>query len=474
MADKYLFCLDIDGIQDYVFLTNKLRTIAGASAVVDRLNVSKTREILGDCGIDSEKSPAFVYSGGGNTKVVFSDKARAEEVERKLRRMYADYGISVTTHVQPFLATEKQTLETAERRISEKKYNKIQASMPATSPYLKICENCGRHYASDEFKLGGRKTVCCERCKRQFEEDIKSFRGLAGVRFDPDMERIKGRENMVALVVMDGNQMGGKIKRLQGPDLFEKLKMFAEGVEDVFHRSLMRQIHKPGFEIGYVRPIIVGGDDICLIVKAEHGLSFVRDAVETIRELSSEEQFRDLFGGGIEMSAGIVFMKYNFPFNIGRRIAESLLYTAKKESFRRNGAAMIDFHVMHAASADSIGAIRANEYVYEDDVSDKTIRLTSKPYSLEETGLFEKRLCMLKGLLAGSKVKRVREILRLGRRGAVKEFVEMAIKIGDRGKRDRFYDNFVKGLWKEGGGEVRTDLLDLAEMSDLVGSNSKV
>ena len=36
--EKYLFCLDIDTIQDYIFRTTKLKTIVGASALIDRIN----------------------------------------------------------------------------------------------------------------------------------------------------------------------------------------------------------------------------------------------------------------------------------------------------------------------------------------------------------------------------------------------------------------------------------------------------
>jgi len=39
-GEKVLFVLDVEKIQDYIFSTNKLKTIIGASILLDELNAS--------------------------------------------------------------------------------------------------------------------------------------------------------------------------------------------------------------------------------------------------------------------------------------------------------------------------------------------------------------------------------------------------------------------------------------------------
>ncbi|MCD4762701.1 MAG: hypothetical protein K8R09_02660 [Desulfobacterales bacterium] len=63
MTDNYLFCLDIDGIQNYIFSTNRLKTIAGASSIIDRLNNTETVEKLKYYGSNNnpKASDDFIY-----------------------------------------------------------------------------------------------------------------------------------------------------------------------------------------------------------------------------------------------------------------------------------------------------------------------------------------------------------------------------------------------------------------------------
>ena len=179
---------------------------------------------------------------------------------------------------------------------------------------------------------------------------------------------------------------------------------------------------------------------------------------------------KPLFSDGIEMSAGIVFMKHNYPVAIGYSIAESLLKSAKKASNEHGNEAMIDFHIMQSASADNISGIRDNEYTYC-DVDGKECQLTQKPYSL--TGLEEyiQRRKELKSIFktSGNKLKKIREIIRLGRNASRFELLKMVVKMDDK-NREKFLKEFIEkdNMWEEKNGRFQTDLLDLVEMTDLM------
>jgi len=482
MTDNYLFCLDIDGIQNYIFSTNRLKTIAGASSIIDRLNNTKTVKKLKnkyEFKDDPKSSDDFIYSNGGATKVLFSLRKDAKDFEQEMHKMYAKYGISITTHIELVTDSEKEALDKAGRDIAQKKYNKKFRAMPVTSPYLKICESCGKEYAFCKAKNlkneNEEPSLVCKYCKKKAKEKIEKIRGLDGLIFSQDLDKIKGKDNMVALVVMDGNKMGQKIDSLLGnlkdnQSAFKSLKNFSSRVEFIIHDTLKDFIlrineKEQSDEIDFVRPVIVGGDDVAFIIKAEYGLYFT---IKLIKQIKKSSENNPLFSGGIEMSAVMVFMKHKYPVSIGYSIAESLLKSAKKASNESKDPAMVDFHIMQSASADNISGIRKNEYTYCDVDGEKCL-LTKKPYSITDIEEYVKRIKNLKSIFktSGNKLKKIREIIRLGREASRFELLKLAVKMDDQ-KREDFLEKFIRNMWQEKDGRFQTDLLDLVEMSDLM------
>ncbi len=133
---KHLFILDVDHIQDYIFSTNRLKTIIGASRLLDKINADEAGEtfrLLGEPCFGFEKggssseirsSDNFIFSAGGNTKVLFPSGDNARAFDKEIRKTYEGYGISVTTLIYP-VEDEKSfienTLRPAERILAQKK-----------------------------------------------------------------------------------------------------------------------------------------------------------------------------------------------------------------------------------------------------------------------------------------------------------------------------------------------------------------
>lgn len=483
MTDNYLFSLDIDGIQNYIFNTNRLKTIAGASKIIDRLNNTETvKKLNKKYGFnDAPKlSDNFIYSNGGATKVLFAHKKYAEAFEKEMHKMYAEYGISITTHIERVTGSEKDALDEAGKTIAQKKYNKKFFTMPVSSPYLKICESCGKEYAvrkEEKLKQNDQEPLLvCKYCYNKAEEKIEEIRGFDDLIFSQDLNKIKGKDNMVALVVMDGNKMGQKIDNLlntsDDQSAFKKLKNFSGKVESIIHYVFKHLIKKQpsGSNIDFIRPVIVGGDDVAFIIKAEYGLEFTIKLIKQIKEMSATQENKPFFSGGIEMSAGIVFMKHNYPVSIGYSIAESLLKSAKKASNENNDEAMIDFHIMQTASADNISGIRDNEYAYCDVDGEKCL-LTQKPYSITDIEEYVGKIKNLKSIFktSGNKLKKIRDIIRLGREASRFELLKIAVKMDDQNRKE-FLKKFIEkdNLWVEKDGRFQTALLDLVEMNDLM------
>ena len=147
-----------------------------------------------------------------------------------------------------------------------------------------------------------------------------------------------------------------------------------------------------------------------------------------------------------------------------------MLKSAKRASNESNDEAMVDFHMMQSASADNISGVRDNEYTYCDVDGEKYL-LTKKPYSIKDIEEYLKRIKNLKSIFktSGNKLKKIRDIVRLGREASRFELLKIAVKMDDQNRKE-FLKEFIEknNLWTKKDGWFQTDLLDLVEMVELV------
>ena len=98
-AKQFLALLEVDKIQSYIFATNKLKEIRGASYLLSEINEATTAQVLKDYSSAKKK----ILSTGGVTKVIFDDENEAYKFLKQMEGIYQRELItaSVTTHVEP-------------------------------------------------------------------------------------------------------------------------------------------------------------------------------------------------------------------------------------------------------------------------------------------------------------------------------------------------------------------------------------
>ena len=94
-----LALLEVDKIHSYIFATNNLKEIRGASYLLSKINEEETEQVLKSCLTAKTK----ILSTGGVTKVIFDDENEAHLFLKQMERIYREDLItaSVTTHVEP-------------------------------------------------------------------------------------------------------------------------------------------------------------------------------------------------------------------------------------------------------------------------------------------------------------------------------------------------------------------------------------
>ncbi|MBE9593146.1 MAG: hypothetical protein IMF19_06670, partial [Proteobacteria bacterium] len=191
---QFLALLEVDKIQSYIFATNKLKEIRGASYLLSEINDKETKKILYSEEYKDTAKP--ILSVGGMTKVVFDNKddVKAKAFLGEVETLYKDVNIPVTTHIEPIDDDFSSALEKGEKAIRRKKESKQYGYQANTSPYYKRCTLCGVYpaeYKSPD-KDNNRYDLLCTSCSMK--------RNRSNKRLDIyDKIREKFNENGIAI-----------------------------------------------------------------------------------------------------------------------------------------------------------------------------------------------------------------------------------------------------------------------------------
>lgn len=165
----YLVALDIRAIHEYIFGTNKLREIRGASILLDELN----REIAID-GLKKYNSKEYrcILANGGNIKVLFSDEKKAVNYRADLIKTFKEnLGVRFTTILSKRKGEpDNQWLKRAERELQKAKDMHQEKDQIITSGFFKACQACGQYPAEEEDVHAGERRYICISCDQKINE----------------------------------------------------------------------------------------------------------------------------------------------------------------------------------------------------------------------------------------------------------------------------------------------------------------
>lgn len=155
---QYLVVLDISSIHEYIFGTNKLREIKGASILLDRLNRELTLQEINTGKYGKEDSDwKRITTAGGNVKVLFKDRNKAIDYRKFLTDLFRNNApganVAVIVSERNGLDDEKW-LKKADKELQRAKALYKYKGQILTSGYFKSCEACGLNPAEEEDSHG--------------------------------------------------------------------------------------------------------------------------------------------------------------------------------------------------------------------------------------------------------------------------------------------------------------------------------
>jgi hypothetical protein len=333
MADEhYLYRYEVKGIQSFIMATDRLVEMKGGSSLIVELDelFERAREACGLVGDDVEvvAPPA----AGGATLRVAGSKLPA------LERFMAGWPIIVMRHAPglqvvqakvPDLGDAREALFMALRGAR----SRPPAELPEAGPLVLRAPRTGLPAAALGEEPGGESKrelawdPGAERKRRASEGDDLLGMKLAGSRrWVTNIEEIG--HTYVGIFHADGNDLGNhviEVQRGQGHggmslnQFSEKLSRITESAA----RNAVERVLIPRHGPIPARPIVVGGDDVTFILRADRAFPFAVAYLEEFERLARDEKL------DLHASAGIAYVHRSYPFHLGHALAEGLCKFAK-------------------------------------------------------------------------------------------------------------------------------------------------
>lgn len=371
---RYLLAAEADKIQEFVFRSSRLREVVGASQLLSRFCHEGIQPLLSQYRGDS------VVNDGGGFRIVFSGDDE-KEIQKRARQFGTDLSelyrlalggtLSVGEPVllnNDFPATNKQ----AGKNLRRAKEHQVLAVTDVHMPHVAYCASCGvglsvAHSlllgeAKDPNENEDKKRYLCSVCQLKAQErwvyqqsmlgefllavvgDQTGIEGFTPFK-TPEMAAVydpRGR-NYVAYLIADGNGMGKifgecneeQIKRLS----IELPKIVCQSLATAT-KQLMARLERhydkedSRREIVPTLPLILGGDDVFVLIPAPYALGFAGCfclAFEKgMKDILADKIFHGLDVPPPTMAAAVVICKSKYPYALAHRRGEELLKEAKR------------------------------------------------------------------------------------------------------------------------------------------------
>lgn len=351
--EKYLYGAAVQGIQNFIFQTNELKDIVGASELVEEICTSAFDEFASENG-------ESILRAAGKIKFIFNEEEDCKKAVREFPKKVMEMapGITISQAVVKFTDFEKAVdeLESRLRTQRNKPMNSTtlglmgilrsrKTGLPATShdkdedEYLDAA-TYEKRYESDKVRKNRRKRTTKKLCEKSF--NIKNISdGLIAY----NIEDITKKNDWIAVIHADGNGLGQIVQKIgKNKDTFSKFskkldKATIESANAAFV-SVKEKCQITDTEIIPIRPIVLGGDDLTVICRGDIAIDYVTEFLRQFEEKSKEHlgkiiKDHNIFEGGADSltaCAGIAFIKSSYPFYYGYDLAESLCSEAKKDA----------------------------------------------------------------------------------------------------------------------------------------------
>ncbi len=402
---KYLYGAAVQGIQGFIFQTNKLKDIIGASELINNICTKTFQEVANVD--DYSKNGNWILAAAGNIKYSFDNQTDCEKVVREFPKVVVKMapGITISQAVVEY-NDEDSFQDTVQKLETKLRAQRNKPMRPNTLGFMGFLRSRQTGLPTVEIHEDEYWDAATKQ-KRDFagEEQRSSICDAAfgeavnATRFPFDVSDIANNKSWLAVIHADGNGLGQVVQKI-GSDR-KRLKDFSQNLDKSTKKSA-----KEAYEYIYdhiiknelkenekipVRPIVLGGDDFTVICKADYAIPYVTEYMRKFEENTTslfKSDEADVAFTNLTACAGIAFIKANYPFYYGYELAEALCGAAKKvaksDKMQPNRNNMppscLMFHKVQDSFVESFADICKRELTPQENRS-----FNFGPYFLKET-----------------------------------------------------------------------------------------
>jgi hypothetical protein len=380
--------------QEYIFRTNKLLEIIGASEIISNAwdilfeqaenNGIKTEkindagfefEIIKDKFYNNTLNMVELFRGGGNDTVLFSDF----ESFRRANVAFSSYMLENYPGIIPMVVYVRKTDNYKEdyQNLMVQSEIKKNRMVPGTeyfiAPFSMMDRNTFLPY-SEITKIGDSKIRLSREsaAKRAVGNESMNEKkeDSAVVKFLDNLITQKGEESLLAIVHADGNNMGSKIMNLlkditDYDRCVDSMRKFTKNTAKAFVDTGIKALDKKREElIGdkasnenmkyFYRKIVADGDDMTFVCNARYVMDYVEAYLNSVNEFG-DSKFK------YSSCAGICIFHSHYPLAKAYALAEQACDSAKEkvhgqENPKEEG--WFDFHYIHSGINGDLDEIR--------------------------------------------------------------------------------------------------------------------
>lgn len=429
-GESFVIVIDTPSIKNYVFGSDPLNEVRGASARLDRLNRVEMENCL--TRHPDTKKVEKVYANGGSAQfIVQADEFTAVRTACKsmVRHIRGQTGgeIRVVYGIAPLKDNYTEAVRMAHFQLRcEREFATCRRSA-ALLPIMMECDSAS-HLPAAHITPEGDILSQASAEKAQVGRDTRRY-GLWGewmrhldkegdwpdrklwhkLRCESltDIGDRSGWRNYIGIVYADGNAMGQFIQSLDQSKRFRQFsKIVDKSIQEACFTALseiskseidkVREIyHQSDFDELAADILLLGGDDLLVALPADRALDFAlkvsnkfqsltKGRIAALQDVETQQFFHDQLGGqGFTISCGVAIAKSNYPFYLALDLAEQLLKNAKRQHSRAlvsetQNQTRVDFHVVAGANSYALGQVRDDTYQVSTDAQ-RTLRPLSCP-----------------------------------------------------------------------------------------------
>lgn len=435
MPESHAYLFEAVSVQRYILDGGRLRAMVGASDLIERLTCDDglLDETLGVLGLG--EAVRFARRAGGAIVAISEDAAALAR--------FADAWPALVVQRAPGLEfvqaraegpSEAEAIGNLRLRAGGNR-SRVPLQLPLAGPLAQRDARVGEAAAVERRFAGRREPTAAsivaklaelhrgETLVRRLAPDIAVARWPRDLQGEPGSESpfpFHGERRVVGIVHADGNRLGVLLRVLHGaarhaPQGYAALqRAFSDRLRRATEQAARTAVHEVLLDgladdaMIPARPIVLGGDDLSIIVRADLALPFARRFLEAF-QAATREQLGALAEGnpalaplaeGLTACAGIAYCHASHPFWMAHELAAELCDHAKEvaragldDAQATPGA--LSFHRVTTALSTDYGTV-LNEELRLPAEHGAPLQTTLECYGLDSGGA----LPPLDGLLA--------------------------------------------------------------------------